>query len=299
MSATGPGSRPAAPARAYFALAVAVVGVSHGAIFVRLSASEPLATAAWRVGLAAFVMVPAALLFGRARFSASLRDWCLAVVAGGLLALHFAAWITSLSYTSIANSVLLVDTTPVFVGLISLFVGREPPRRRMWAAILLSLAGAAIIATGSAAVGGGALVGDLLAVAGAACMAGNLLLAREAQRALPLLPYLATAYASAAVVLWIAVLVTGTRYYGFGPVTWAALGGMALVSQLIGHSGYNYSLRHLPPAFVAVTLLAEPVIASLLGWFAFGEAVTTRTLLGGAFVLAAIAVAASGDRTAR
>lgn len=279
----------------YLILAGAVLAVSHGAIFARLSSAAPLATSAWRLTLAAAVVLPMALLFGRQRFQATARDWCLAVIAGGLLALHFATWITSLEYTSIANSVLLVNTSPVWVGLLSLATGVDRPGRALWGAMLLALAGAAVIATG-ADVGGGRLVGDLLALAGAVCMGGYLLLAREAQRALPWLPYLATAYGSAAAALWIAVLATGTAFHGFGPVTWLAFGGMALVSQLLGHSGYNWSLRHLPPMFVAVTLLAEPVIASLLGWALFGEAIPARTLLGGAFVLAGILLAARSAR---
>lgn len=288
-----------APMRAslpYLVLGAAVLAVSNGAIFARLSDAAPLATAAWRLTIASSVIVPLALLFGRTRFEARARDWCLAAVAGGLLALHFATWITSLEYTSIANSVLLVTTAPIWVGLLSLVTGRDRPGPRWWVGMSLAMLGAAVITLGGVQAADGSTLGDVLALAGAICMAGYLMLAREAQRALPLLPYLATAYGTAGLVLWIAVVATGTAATGFTATTWMALGGMAVVSQLLGHSGYNWSLRHLPPAFVAVTLLAEPLVASALGWLLLGEAVTVRTLLGGAVVLAGIVVATRSAR---
>jgi drug/metabolite transporter (DMT)-like permease len=283
----------------YLVLAIAVVAVSHGAIFVRLAAAPPIAVAAWRTLLASLVVVPAAALLGKARPDARLLDWCLAIIAGGLLALHFAFWITSLSYTSIANSVLLVNTAPVWVALFALLIGRDLPGRWQWLAIGLSLAGAGIIASGSVGAGQGGWLGDTLAVGGAVAMAGYMLLARAAQRGLPFLPYVATAYGSAAAVLWIAVALTDVQWHGFTSKTWLALGALALVSQLIGHSGYNWSLRHLRTPMVAVALLGEPVLASILGWLVFGEALTPRTLAGGVLVLGAIALAVWAEQRPR
>jgi drug/metabolite transporter (DMT)-like permease len=92
-------------------------------------------------------------------------------------------------------------------------------------------------------------------------------------------------------LLWAAVFVTGTPATGFDPATWWALGGMAAVSQLIGHSGYNWSLRHLNPLFVAVVSVGEPVLASLLGWWLIGEPLDARTGAGGLLILVAITFA--------
>jgi len=271
-------------------LAVALAGVSFGSIFVRLAAAPALAIALWRMTLASAVVVPAALLAGRGARRATRRDWALAAAAGGLLALHFGTWITSLQFTSVAASVLLVNTAPVFVALLMWLVGQRPGPRT-WVAVALGIAGAVVIA----APGGGepgTLLGNLLAVGGAVAMAGYLLLAREAQRGLPYLPYVAVAYGCAAVVLWVSVLWSGTTWQGFTAGTWAALVAMAVVSQLLGHGGYNWSLRHLNPAFVSIALTGEPVLASLLAWWLLDEPLTLRIAAGGALVLAAVLVAA-------
>jgi drug/metabolite transporter (DMT)-like permease len=127
-------------------------------------------------------------------------------------------------------------------------------------------------------------------------MAGYFLLSREAQATLAFRAYLGIAYGVAAVVLWLAVLATGTRAAGFDARTWWALAAMAAVSQLIGHGGYNWSLRHLNPLFVAVVSVGEPVLASVLGWWLLGEAVDGRTGFGGALILAGIALATLGAR---
>jgi drug/metabolite transporter (DMT)-like permease len=167
----------------------------------------------------------------------------------------------------------------------------QRPAAHTWVSVLLAVAGAAIIGAGDVGRDGSTL-GNLLAVAGAVAMAGYLMLAREAQRRLAYLPYVALAYSSAAAVLWVAVIASRTSWHGFGTQTWVAVAAMAFVSQLVGHGGYNWSLRHLPPTFVSVALTGEPVIAAGLAWWLLGEPVTAGTVLGGGLVLAAILVAA-------
>lgn len=281
------GARPLLP---FFVLAIALAGVSFGSIFVRLAAAPALAIALWRMSFASLVAVPVALGSGARWDARRRRDACLAAAAGGLLALHFGTWISSLQFTTIANSVLLVNTAPVFVALISWAVGARPASGT-WMAAMLAVAGAAIISSGGDAADG-SLLGNALAVAGAVAMAGYLILAREAQRGLAYLPYVAIAYGTAAAVLWVAVLASGTAWSGFPPGTWMTLVAMAVVSQLIGHGGYNWSLRHLQPAFVAVALTGEPVVASGLAWWLLDEPLTARTVLGGSVVLVAIVLAA-------
>jgi len=280
----------AGPLLPFLVLAFALAGVSFGSIFVRLAAAPALAIALWRMTLASAVVVPAALAAGGGARRATARDWSLAAAAGGLLALHFGTWITSLQFTSVAASVLLVNTAPVFVALLMWFIGQRPGPRT-WLAVALGLAGAIVIAAPAGAERG-SLLGNLLAVGGAIAMAAYLMLAREAQRGLPYLPYVAVAYGTAAAVLWAAVLWSGTAWWGFSSQTWAAVAAMAAVSQLVGHGGYNWSLRHLHPAFVSIALTGEPVLASLLAWWLLDEPLTLRVAAGGALVLAAIWVAA-------
>jgi drug/metabolite transporter (DMT)-like permease len=290
-------TRAAGGALPYAVLAFAVLAVSFGAIFVRYAEAPALVVAAWRMALASAVVVPAALAFGHRRATGSRGDFALAAAAGMLLALHFATWISSLGHLPVAQSVLLVTTAPVWVVLFGWLSGRDRPRPATWGAVALVIAGSAVLAGGDAGSGGPGL-GHALAIAGAIAMAGYLILARAAQRSLPFLPYVAIAYGSAAVTLWLATLFAGLPAAGFSGGTWTALVAMAVVSQLIGHGGYNWSLRHLRPTFVAVTLTGEPLLAALLAWLLLGEAVTAVTAAGGVLVLAGIALAAQGERQA-
>lgn len=278
-------------------LALGVVAIAHGSIFVRLADASPLAIAAWRLTLASAVVVPLALFVDRRVFTRLDRRLLVSIAgAGVLLAGHFATWITSLAYTSIANSVVLVATVPVWVGIIGVATGTLRLPRAMWIAIALSVVGSTVIGWGSARLGTGTVRGDLLAVAGAVCMGGYLLLAQRIQRSLPFLPFVAAIYATAAAFLWIAALGSGARLGGFEPSTWWALAGIAVVSQVIGHSSYNWSLRHLDPDLVSVTLLGEPILASLLGLLFFSEPIAVMTLAGGALVLLAILIATRAPR---
>ncbi len=270
-------------------LVLALVGVSFGSIFVRLAAAPALAVALWRMTFAAALVFPMATI-RRRRGQTAARPLLLAAGAGVLLALHFATWISSLDYTSVARSVLLVNTAPVFVALIAWTIGRDLPTRRTWGAIALALAGVSVMGTESLGEPGAA-VGHSLALTGAAAMAGYLVLAREAQRSLSYLSYVATAYGGAAGCLWVAALAAGTKWHGFAEDTWVAIAAMAIVSQIIGHGGYNWSLRHLQPAYVSLALTGEPVIAATLAWWLLDEPVTAWTAAGGALVLAAIVLA--------
>lgn len=285
----------ASRATPYVVLAIALAAVSNGAIFARLADAPPLAIAAWRVGLALLVVLPVACAAPRRR-AADPRGIALAAAAGAMLAVHFAAWIASLSLTTIARSVLFVCTSPVWVALLQLLGGRGRPSRATLASLALAVTGAAVVSGGNRG-GEGAVTGDALALAGGLAMAGYFLFSREAQATLPFRTYLAFAYGIAAVLLWIAVFATGAQPAGYDARTWWALAGMAAISQLVGHGGYNWSLRHLNPLFVAIVSVGEPVLASILGWWLLGEAVDGRTALGGALILAGIALATRAART--
>ena len=270
-------------------LGIALLAVSNGAIFARLADAPPLAIAAWRVGLALVVVLPLAVT-ARGSAGMSRRSLACAAGAGVMLALHCATWIASLEHTTIARSVLFVSTSPIWVAVLQFLGGGSVPSRRTLAALALAVAGAGIVSGGIR--GGGAWYGDALALAGGLAMAGYFLFSRAAQAQMLFRNYLGIAYGVAAAVLWAAVLVSGTQAIGFDSRTWWALAGMAAVSQLVGHSGYNWSLRHLDPLFVAVVSVGEPVLAAILGWRLLGEAVDSRTLAGGLLILAGIALSA-------
>ncbi len=283
--------------QAYGAFTIGILAVSTGAIFARTAESPALVTAAYRVGLAALVVLPFGVLkAGHELRRLSLKDISLAAASGFFLALHFAVWISSLDYTSVANSVVLVNTNPIWVGLLSPLVTGERVRLATGVGIVLSVAGAVVIGAGDMNTEGGAIVGDLLALAGGLCAALYLLLGRNLRRKLSLTAYVTVCYTSAAVLLWGVVLSLGLPISGFGTPTWISLWGMALVAQVIGHSSYNWALKWFGAGLVAVSLLGEPIGATIMAYFLFGEGVTAVKFVGGGLILTAICVTAAGER---
>jgi drug/metabolite transporter (DMT)-like permease len=283
--------------RPSLALVSGVLAVSTGAIFARLSEAPPLVTAAYRVGLATLTLLPFAWWkAGRELRQLSARDYGLAALSGLCLALHFATWISSLSYTSVANSVVLVNTNPVWVALLTPLVTPDRLSRRVWQSVGLSVTGGVIIGWGDLAPGSRALLGDSLALAGGWAAAGYLLLGRRLRARLSLLAYVTVCYGSAAVFLWTAVLASRLPVTGFPAATWWALLGMALISQNVGHTSYNFALRFFSASVIAVSLLGEPIGSSALAWLLFGERLTWLKAAGATLILGGIYVAATGTK---
>jgi drug/metabolite transporter (DMT)-like permease len=201
-----------------------------------------------------------------------------------------------LDYTAIANSVVLVNTIPLWVGLFTPLISSDRISRATTISIIVSVIGAAIIGFGDFAIGGNALWGDLLAVIGAICAAVYLLFGRKLRRKLSLLSYVAICYGSAAVILWLVVLFLALPITGYSIQTVAAFWAMALISQLIGHTSYNWSLKWFSTSLVAVALLGEPIGSTLLAYMIFDEGLTWLKLIGGLFILSAIYIAASREK---
>ena len=226
----------------------------------------------------------------------SFRDLKLAFLSGLFLAAHFASWISSLDYTAVANSVVLVNTIPLWVGLLTPLIAKERIQKLTIVSIILSVIGGVIIGFGDFAIGAEALWGDFLAVIGAICAAVYLLLGRNLRRKLSLLSYVAICYGSAAVILWLVVLPLKLPIVGYSTQTVAAFWAMALVSQILGHSSYNWALKWFSTGFVAVALLGESIGSTILAYIIFDEGLTWLKLTGGLFILSAIYVAALGER---
>ncbi len=289
------------PALYISVLAVALVSVGHAAIFVRIADADPIVIAAFRLAIATVVLAPVTLIFAYSDLRA-LTGRQLRLIAGAavFLALHFAAWIASLDFTSIANSVVLVTLNPVWLALYGLLILRVQPGRRTWLSIALAVVGSVIIAASSAAGGSTSLIGDLLALAGGIFIAGFLLLAQKARQTVALLPFVTLVYGAAALLLWIAVIAFGLPVAGLSTTTYGALIALALVSQVIGHTGINWAVRAISPTLLAVTILGEPVLAALFGWVYFGEGIGWPTALGGGLILAGIWLGArAGSQSGR
>jgi drug/metabolite transporter (DMT)-like permease len=273
----------------WLTLSLAVVFVSFGAILVRLAAAPPLAVAFYRVAIASLILLPFAA--GGARRSwptLDRRRRLLLLSAGFALALHFATWIASLSYTSVAASVLLVNTAPLFAILLSRVFLREKPSLVVQAATPVAFAGAALIAVGDGRGSPASLLGNGLAVAGAVTLAVYQVVGRGLRDALPLDAYVLGVWSVAACTLAGLARTSGVLLGGYPRRTWLVFVALAVVPTIGGHGLVNKSLRSLPAPTVGLFLLGEPVGASLLAFLVFGEVPGFWTLVGGSVVLAAL-----------
>ncbi len=266
------------------------MAVSTGAIFTRMaSEAPPLVIAAYRVGLASIILCPIAWRSARNEFGTlSRNDLKFAALSGFFLAIHFVTWISSLSYTSVANSVVLVNTNPLWVGLLTPIISKDRISRTAIVGILISVIGGGIIGAGDFSSGKNALIGDGLALAGSICAAIYLLLGRTLRQKLSLIAYITMCYSSAAIILWSMVLILKLPIAGFAPKTFAAFWCMALIPQLIGHTSYNWSLKWFSTDLIAVSLLGEPIGASILAYLLFGEQLTLAKFIGGGLIFSAI-----------
>lgn len=280
-------------------LATGVLAVSWAAILVRLAAAPALSVAAWRLVVAAVPALAWAALRHRGEWRAlPARERWRAAGAGLALAAHFATWIGSLQLTSVAASVALVTTQPVWVALLSAAFLGERVSRRTALGIAVSLAGGLLVAGADLGTSARALAGDALAVAGAIFAALYFVAGRRARATLSLGAYVGAVYPAAALALLAAAGLAGAPLSGFSPATWGALVLLGLVPQLVGHSLLNWSLRWLPAPLVAVAILAEPVVSTLLAIPVLGERPGPGVAAGGLLTLCGVYLAATGAEAA-
>lgn len=275
--------------KAYLVLLVGVVSVSFAAIFIRLAEAPPLVIAAYRLTIASLVLI----LLTYKKTVPSLkrlsgRDSLLLLLSSFFLALHFALWITSLSYTSIASSVILVTCHPAFVAVISYFLWHEVLNRLTIGGMALAFAGVVLINYGGFDFGQQYILGDVLALIAGFAMGGYLILGGYLKNRIEIMPYLTVIYTGAAIILLLATVGFGYSFTGYSGKTYLMMALLAVVPQLIGHSSFNLALRLIPVTLVSVAILGEPVGATLLGYFLLDEVPTVKELIGGVLILAGI-----------
>jgi len=288
-----------------------VLAISTASIFIRYAQEDApsLVIAAYRLTIAALILM--APMWGRHRDALralSRRELALALVSGMFLAVHFATWISSLAYTTVASSVVLVTTTPLWVGLLSPLVLGESLTVPVLVGMAATLVGGSLIGVGDACTGltcnwaaafsGGALWGDFLALVGAWAAAGYFLIGRRLRAKTPLVVYIGLTYGMAALVLDALVLLARQPVTGYRPQTYLWFLLLALVPQLLGHTAFNWALRYLSAAFVSITLLGEPVGSTILAYVFLHEVPSTLTLIGAILILGGIAAASLHEKPA-
>lgn len=293
---------------ALIVLGAGVLIVSAASILIRYALAEGLpaiSVAALRLAIAAIVLLPIVLRMRRHELAGlTRRDWLLAAGAGAFLAVHFAAWILSLEYTSVASSVALVTTNPIWIGLGSWLFLRERLSPRMMAAIGMALAGSAVVFLAdeniATATAPHPVLGNTLALVGSLAMCGYLLIGRRLRARMTLLAYVGVVYAVAAVFLVATVFALAAPLVSISATAWLLVLALALGPQLLGHTAFNWSLKHFPATVVAVAILGEPIGSTILAWLMLGEHIGPIKLVGMALLLAGIVLAAragaSGNR---
>ncbi len=271
-------------------VSVGVLFVSFSAIFIRLTDAPPLIIAAYRMAFAAIIMSP---LYVRERLrsvntGATKRAVGLSLLSGLFLALHFSTWVTSLRYTSVASSTVIVTTNPMIVGLLALFILHEKIRPRAAAFMVAGFGGSVLLMVGGFSVGGSAPLGDFLAFVGALMVSGYMLIGRVVRQSMSLHQYTFIVYSSSALLLILFAVVAGNRFFPYSLKDFGLFLGLAIFCTLLGHSLFNWALRYLKPTVVATSILGEPVIATVLAFFIFGEVPTVTTIVGGLVILASI-----------
>jgi drug/metabolite transporter (DMT)-like permease len=272
------------------ALLVSIVAVSTASILIRMSGAPPLAIATYRLAFATLILLPFYIRSGGpSRLAASsARDILTLIAVGVVLAIHFGSWITSLSLTSVASSVLFVHVDPIFVAVVSHFYLGDKIGQGTLIGIIVAFIGTAIIAFGDAGVGDASLLGDLLALIGAIMLGLYILAGRRLRQSLDLVSYVTPVYASSAVTLALSSAVTGTSLWPYPNRELLLFLAIALIPMIFGHTLYNWTLKWLSAPLVSISLLGEPVGATILAYLLLDEAPPVLTLLGGVLILLGI-----------
>jgi len=271
-------------------LLLGIVAVSTASIFIKLCDAPALIISTYRMVLASLILMPLAS-YQKVWKGWDKKDVTWLIFSGILLGLHFASWIASLKYTSVASSVVLVTTHPIFVGIGSWLFLKERLGLNLIFGIGLSVIGSGLIGYGDMALSEEALMGDGLALLGALGASGYFLVGRKMRKNQDLLAYIFPVYSTAGLVLIIFSLFFQKPFFGYSSSTYLFLLLLAIVPQLIGHTTFNWALKYLPASMVAITVLGEPVGSTILAYFILGEGLTFWKVVGGISIFTGILVA--------
>jgi len=280
----------------YLVLLIGITAVSFASILIKLCDAPALVIASYRLTISS-VFFLAVTGFKRVNpFPVfSRRDFLLAIASGLFLCLHFSTWITSLKYTSVANSVVLVSTNPIFVALGSFIFLKEKISRLQVTGILLTMLGTFILSSSRSGSAEHNALGSGLALMGAVGGAGYFLLGRHLRSRVDTLSYVSVVYSSTAVFLILITTSLNFSFLGYEPRIYGLFILIALVPQVIGHTSFNFALKYLSAIMVSVATLGEPIGASLLAFLLLGEKITAFQAIGGSLILIGVALAMRGE----
>jgi drug/metabolite transporter (DMT)-like permease len=291
-----------------FVLLTAILAVSTASIFIRFAQADApsLVIAALRLTCATLLVAPLALTSHLEELrDLTRKELMLGAISGLFLAVHFATWISSLEYTSVASSVVFVSTGPLWVALLSPVLLNERLARAAVVGLIIAILGGTIIGLSDACAWNGrlqcpelnqvmqgrAIWGNFLALAGAWTVSGYLMIGRKLRAKLSLIPYIFLVYGMSAIGLIVIMFAAGQSPLGYPARAYGWIFLLAAFPQLIGHSTYNWILRYIPATLVAIVTLVEPLGSAILAYFILREIPTSGVLLGGLLILVGIYVA--------
>ena len=271
-------------------LFIGIIAISTASIFIKLCDAPAIMISTYRMVLASLILMPWAG-YQKVWRGWEKKDVAWLIFSGIFLSLHFASWIASLKYTSVASSVVLVTTHPIFVGIGSWVFFKERLGLNLILGIGLSVIGSGLISYGDMALSKEALMGDGLALLGALAASGYFLVGRKMRRNQDLIAYIFPVYSTAGLVLIVLSFSFRQPFFGYSPTTYLFFLLLAIVPQLIGHTTFNWALKYLPASMVAITILGEPIGSTILAYFVLGEGLTFWKILGGISIFTGILIA--------
>ncbi len=289
--------------RIFACMSVGIVAISFASIFIKFCDDVPsIMIATYRLTISSIILLTIAKGRGIRFTSFSKKQLLIGVLGGFFLSLHFSFWISSLKFTSVASSVVLVTTNPIFVGLFSYLLFREKQPPELILGIILSFSGSVILAIGDSGLQGlsiqnpSFLLGDVLALVGAIMTSGYLMVGSKLREEMDVLSYISVVYTFSACFLLIASVSWGIPFTGYKTSSYLYMVLLAVVPQLIGHTAINWSLKHLKTSMVAITILGEPIGASILAYIIFRETIKSFQGIGIVLIFLAIIISSTKGR---
>ncbi len=279
-------------------LTIGLFAISSGSILIKFTHGVPsIMIATYRLTFSAIILVLITKIKKVPLDKMNGREWFLCFLSGFFLAMHFITWISSLNHTSVASSVVLVTTSPIFVGILSFFLLKEKQNLSLIIGIVLSVAGSIVLTLGDSGINGlqienkDVFFGDMLALTGGLMVSLYLLIGSKLRNNISLMTYVVRVYGFASVILIVISLLLNLNFTGYSPKSYVLMFLLALLPQLIGHTSYNWALKHLKSSMVAIASMGEPIGATILAYILLKESLSLTQFAGIILIFASIVIA--------
>jgi drug/metabolite transporter (DMT)-like permease len=275
----------------YLALLLGAVALSTAAVFVKMATAPSAVVATYRLLFTVLIMTPFILRSYLKEIALiNSREWMYALLSGFFLALHFILWFESLNYTSVASSVVLVTLQPLFTFVGAYLFFQERLGIKAILGGVLAVMGSIIICWGDFRLGGMAIWGNLLALLGAVMVSGYWLVGQNVRKRISLMTYTYVVYGSSTLFLLVYVFAMQYPLYPYPSQDWVLFIALAIFPTLLGHSVFNWALKWLSASVISMSILFEPIGASILAYLILGEKLQWTQWLGGSVIILGIAL---------